>query len=408
MAWGLQHLLGAAAPATLPQLQSLGLNLPALLIAMALAIGCGLACGLAPVFSVRPHDLQNSLREDNSTAGRGRGGARLRSGLVVAQVAVAFVLIVGAALLIESFLTVEAVGAGVQTRGRVTAALDFPATNYAHPSQIAATLQQIEAGLEHTPAVQGVLASSDLPTRPTWGRIFLTYKPRPGERSPLALFSVVMGNLPQVLGVPLVQGRWFTPAEEQQPNPSAPVVVVSQSIARHNWPGRSAIGQRLMISGIPMDTVVGVVADVKNLALDLPARDHIYAPYRQECTDKRTYAQCSHIFLVTAGPGVGVAAAAMRNLAGEYAPSVPVTKVRSLGSILQSSIAPRRFNTLLLGFFGGSALGLALVGLYAVMALSVNERQKELSLRMVLGARPGAICGRVLAQGGTLTIIGLA
>lgn len=408
LAWGMGRVLARNAPPALPQLRTFGLHPLILALAIGLSLLCGLLCGLAPAWCVDAHDWQSGLREGASATDSGRVGLRLRSGLVVAQVAVAFVLVTGAALLVQSFVSVEAAGAGVQPQRRVAATLDFPTTAYSHHWQIAAALDRTMVAIAHRPAVHGVAASSDLPTHATWGRSFTLAGAPPARQTPVALFSVTIGDYPAVLGVPVLQGRWFTPAEDRAPNPKAPVVVVSQSLARTYWPGRSALGQQLLIAGKIPNTVVGVIGDVKGGALDLPVRGHIYAPYRQMCDDTRPYAQCAHLYLFSQGPNLAAAVTAMRAAAADSAPGVPVTQMRTLSSILQSSIAPRRFNTLLLTIFGGAALLLALVGLYAVMAFSVSERRSELSLRLVLGARPRAICGHVLASGGILVVIGLA
>jgi len=411
LAWACLRGIAAAAPATLPQVQGLGLNGAVLAFAAGLTVLAGPLAGVLAARAAAGADVNDGLKEEGRSLIGGKREAGWRKALVVAQVAVAFVLACGTALLVRSYLAALAGGAGVATEGRLTATVSLPQTGYTAPSQGAAFLDRLRNRLAGEPGIRRVAASSDLPTESDWDHLF-TVEGQPlaaGARVPDSAHSIVRGPYFATLGIPVLQGRDFTAAEAEG---NANVVVVSAALAARYWPRQSAIGRRLKwgpaISSDPWLRVVGVVGDVKDSALDSRAALHTYTPYLQDCRAGSMHELCRSMHVVVeSGRAEAGAAQELRSAVAQLDPAVPLTEVRSLATVLAGSITPRRFNTLLIAFFGVSALALAAIGLYGVLAFVVAGQRREFGVRMALGARPRQILGATLRQGLGWALAGL-
>ncbi|MGH9484516.1 MAG: ABC transporter permease, partial [Terriglobales bacterium] len=409
LAWCALHLLTAAAPTTLPQVRAIGLDGSAFAFALIVALIIGPLCGLLPALSAAHSDLERSLREDAPSLAGARSGVRTRQALVVAQVAIAFVLVCGAGLLIRSFLHAESGSGGVDAQGVTTASLLLPKAQYSRAGAAFAFWRSANRQLSSRPGVVAVSASTALPTAPDWWHLFsVEGQPRPaGAPIPGAQHTLVLGRYFRTLGIPLLAGRGFSPQETLG---AANVVIVSASLARRFWPHSSALGHRICW-GVPGPhatwlTIVGVAANVKQTGLDQPSGLETYAPYAQGCAARPGDSTCRNLYLAVRSQAAAVPP--LRRLIATVDPAVPVTKIRSLRAVLSASIIPRRFNTLLLATFGLAALLLAAIGLYGVLAFAVTGRRRELAVRMALGAAPNSVARMVIGAGSRLALLGLA
>jgi predicted permease len=410
--WG-TRLLAALAPDNLPQVQGIAVDRTVLLFAALLSAITGVLFGLAPAFAASRTDVNEVLKEEGRDAAGGRTGVSARSAFVVAQVAIAFVLVIGGALLIRSFIEARSSNSGVRSKNVLTATISLLPTQYSQSERAEQFFQQLSQHMKNTPGVESVGFSSDLPTEMDWDHIFTVEgHPTPAKaQAPQCANSLVLGNYFQSLGVPLIRGRFFTPKEEQGHDH---VLIISARMARQYWPGEDPIGKRLhwgtAESKIPWSTVVGVVGDVKQEALDQPVLAHTYEPYMSVCSQKDAMQNSfcntlnvairSHIAPASVVSGLR---AALHNID----PSEPLTRVRTLSEVLESSIAPRRFNTFLLAIFACAALLLSSIGLYGVISYSVGQRTHEIGIRMALGGQPRDILRVILGQGLKLLAIGL-
>lgn len=408
LAWGALHLLTAAAPATLPQVRAIGFSGGALLFALVVAMMVGPLCGLLPALRAAGANVERSLRDGAPSLAGARSGTRLRQGLVVAQVAIAFVLVCGAGLLIRSFLQAESGGAGVDAQGVATASLLLPQAQYVRPGSEVAFWRGTQRGLSAQPGVVAVAAATALPTKANWDHIFsVDGQPRPaGAPLPDARHTLILGQYFRTLGIPILQGRGFTPQEALG---HSHVLIVSAGLARRYWPHGSAIGHRICwgVPGPqnPWFTIVGVAGDVKAAGLDQPTGVQTYAPYAQVCGTAPARATCRNLYLAVRAQAATVPA--LRRVVAGVDPGVPVTQIRSFEAVLSASITPRRFNTLLLAVFGIAALLLAAIGLYGALAFAVTGRRRELALRMALGAEPASVVRLVVGIGSRLALFGL-
>ncbi len=405
------RLLTAIAPENIPQVQGIEVDRNVLIFAVFLSIGTGLLFGVIPAFTASRTDLNPKLKERGRSDSAGHRSTFARNAFVVAQFATAFVLVIGAGLLIRSFVQAEASKTGVNAENVVTATLAFPPTQYTKASQVTGFFQELFQRGDATPGVESIGAATDLPTESDWDHIFTVEEhPTPSSAEfPDSAHALVMGDYFRALGVPLVRGRLFTPEEEEG---KANVLLISAGMARRYWPGEDPVGKRVKWgpaqSHSPWLTVVGVVGDVKDDALDKPTYAHTYEPYLQACAEGAMQGLCNTLNVAvraTAGPTMIIAG--LRSAVHAIDPAEPLTRVRMMQQVLESSIAPRRFNTFLLSVFAAAALFLAAIGLYGALAFHTTQRTHEIGIRLALGAQRGAVVRLVAGQGAKLALWGV-
>src|SRR5690348_4001958 len=413
LAIGGTHVLAASAPDNIPQVQQITVDPAALIFALLISVFTGVLFGLVPAFAAARVDLNDTLKESGRSAGSSRRVFFARSVFVVAQVSVAFLLIIGGALFLRSFVRAENSGIGIEPRNVITASVSLPVARYSDAPRVNSFFQELFARLQSDPGIESVGAASDLPTDMNWDHTFaIENHPLPAAaKMPDCAHSLVIGNYFKALGFRLVAGRFFAPAEEQG---KSKVVIISAGMAKQYFAGENPLGKRIKWGtdqgDSPWLTIVGVVSDVKEIALDEPSMPHTYAPYLQDCAgrDMMSSGMCSSLNVAIRAQIAGSAATANLRSAVEHLDSTePVTHVRTLTQVLESSIAPRKFDTLLLGVFACAALFLAAIGLYSVLAYGVSQQTREIGIRVALGAQRSDILRGVLLNGTKLVCFGL-
>jgi predicted permease len=403
-------------PESLPRINDIALNWQVVGFALLLGVVTGLLCGLAPAFAAMRTNVNSTLKEGGRTGTAGGGHARLRSALVVAEIAVALVLLTASGLLLRSFEKMRTVDLGFRPERVATAAYSLPQQQYSTQASVDAFNDELLRKLKQLPGAQAAGLSSILPASGNNNNqtfVVEGYVPPKGAGMNLATTSQVIGDYFGAMGIPLLRGRTFTDADK----PGAPLaLIVNRKLAEHYWPNQDPIGKRMRIGTAEMKTpwltVVGEVADVKLNAPDDPTKEEYYRPVAQS---EETYGELASPSDLNGNGGYIVVRSALppeqmenalRTTARSIDPQLPLTQVQTMEQAVSSSEAPRRFNTVLITSFAFAAVLLAVLGIYSVIAFSVASRVQEMAIRMALGSQRGGIVGLILASGAKLAAIG--
>jgi putative ABC transport system permease protein len=425
-AGGLLGLLLAAAtlrgalpllPESMPRIEGIHLDPGVVVFALVLAVITGALCGLAPAFAALRTRVNENLKEGGRTGTSGSHG-RLRSALVVTEIAVALVLLTAAGALLRSFQKMRDVDPGFRADHVLVAGYNLPSQLYGTQSVVDTFDRTLLERLKALPGTAAVGLSTTLPAmgvNNTSGFVVDESAHDQSSRLHVAPWSLVGGDFFRAIGIPLISGRYLTAADRTD---TPLVVVINQALARHYWPSGNAVGNRLRLgtheAKTPWATIVGVVANSKLGSPDTPDTEQIYVPAAQY---KAMLAAFAPPDMVTGDGGYIVLRSslppeqminALRSTVASLDPQLALQHMQTMDEALSATEAPRRFNTSLISAFAFGALVLATIGVYAVIAFSVSMRSQEMAIRMALGSRRGEIVRLVLVSGAKLAAIGCA
>ncbi|MGB6191273.1 MAG: ABC transporter permease [Terracidiphilus sp.] len=401
-------------PTDMPLASQIVLNWEVAGFAFLLALLTGVLCGLAPGFAALRTNVNASLK-DGVRSGSPSAHACLRSALVVAEIAIALVLLCASGLLLRSYLNMSDVDLGFQPDHATTAAYALPNKGYPAEEQVDAFNHRVLLRLSQLPGVQSVAFTSELPTRGGCCEAFVAegyVNPRePGLT--LTAHSEVSGDYFNAMGIPLLRGRYFTGDDNAN---NQLVVIVNQEFAKYYWPNQNPIGKRMHIGGptrrAPWMTVVGEVADVKVYGPDTGATAEFYQVIAQEDQDlggpfspNDRWDSDGHIVVRSTLPPEQMENS-VRAVVRSIDPQLPLSEVQTMEQVVTQSEAPRRFNTLVISGFALAAVLLAMLGIYSVIAFSVASRMQEMAIRVALGSQRSEIVRLILASGLKLAAIG--
>jgi predicted permease len=395
----------ALAPAELPRADEIQVDLAALGFTLLISLASSIVFGMAPALHVSRVQLGDGLRQGGKGAALGARGGWARSGFVVAEMALAVVLVVGAALLGRSLAALAAVDMGFAPGQLLVLQTDVPVETFEAAPRATAFYRDLLPDLRAVPGVISVAGVTSLPTAVrSNGGYWLEGGPGPeqqGIRSPQAIFNVVTPDYFRTMRIPMAAGRDFTEADRHD----APfVAIINEALARASFPDRDPIGRRIQagLDSLEFMTVVGVVADVRTWGPARPAQAEIYMPYEQHPAPATSLA----LVVRTHSADPLALTETLRRRIRERNPDVPV-KAATMEATLETASATPRFRTFLLVAFAGVALVLAVAGVYGVMAYTVSQRVPEIGVRVALGASPSDILKMIVGQGARLAGLGV-
>jgi putative ABC transport system permease protein len=409
-AWAVALLTGTTVPG-LPRVQNVGIDLPVIYFALALSVLTGVIFGLVPAVQATQLPIRQSLNEE------GRGGSssarqrKVRSTLVVVEIALALVLLVGAGLLLRSFQTLTRVAPGFDPSGLVV--VNLPLSPQAYRDSVARTTL-VDRIVERASALPGATSAgitTGLPMAGAGATIHFNraaYPPKGPDDYVAAGYRAVTTAYLKTLDVPLVSGRMFSPWDREG---SPPVVLINESMARQYFPDRNPIGQRIQLGtepapDFPTMEIIGVVGDVKQ-SLDTGSKAEMFVPYGQFPDPVLAGMYLNAALVVRTTGDLETTAASLRTLLREIEPAQPLVNLRTMEAAIAGTVAQPRLQATLLVTFAVLAALLAAVGVYGVMAYTVTQRIPEIGIRMAVGASPTQVVGMVVWQGARLALLGV-
>ncbi|OLE55141.1 MAG: hypothetical protein AUG51_04680 [Acidobacteria bacterium 13_1_20CM_3_53_8] len=406
--WG-QGALLRLVPADLPRIESFSIDWKVFAFASGATLVATIACGLAPAWLLSRSDLRAALVSGGRGSAGGNLQSRLRTWLVAGQIALALVLLANAALLFRSFTRLSSEEPGFDSSNVLTVRLSLPQATYTDRAALVQYYEQLRSRLAALPGVQSVGLVSILPLAPkSTSTIPFTRPDRPPakrEDTPSANYRVVSADYFRAMSIPLLSGRYFTEEDDGDRPLSA---IISAVLAAKYFPDRSPVGERLMLDDTDAEPrqveIVGVVGPVKQTNLETPAKSDIYLPLRQVPRDGLSWLRFSTYWVLkTSTPAIEQSVRA--EIRG-VDPDVAVGAVRPMDKVMAAALASRRFSLLLVGSFAGAALFLAAAGLYAVISYGIQQRTREIGVRLALGATHRSILAMIFREGSFLLGLG--
>ena len=402
--WGVD-LLTALAPDSIPRLDEVSADSRVLIFVLVISLLVALAFGLVPAAQASKTDLNDALKEGGRSSTGGLRGSRIRGVLVILEVALSLMLLVGAGLMVKSFLKLQQVDPGLSVDNVLTMQVYAPGARYAERANVADFYRQIVDRIGNVPGVESASASSTLPLGGGGfylGRQFLAE----GRAEPPAApdhsgqWNIVTPAHFDTLGIRVLKGRAF---DERDTASSTPVVIINESFARELFPGEEALGKRIRSwrDENVLREIVGVIQDVRYFGRDDELRSLVYVPHTQDSWR-------SMVLAVRTTRDPAGFTGAIRNAISDFDKDLAVSRVQTMTEVLDDSVAGPRFNMTLLAVFAGVAMVLAAVGIYGILSYSVAQRTHEIGVRMALGARAADVLKLVVGQGLKLTLAGVA